>query len=93
MWMICAAMSLILMAINWIFARRKSKMRYWAAAGSLAFVSITLLLEYGMVQQWVSREDWSALLDVVPSAFPVLIGYVVLLILGNAAPLVFKGKG
>ena len=51
-------------------------------------MAITLLMEYRMVLNWVNKEDWTAMLDVVLSMFTVLCGYVILLIFANAAVIV-----
>lgn len=37
-----------------------------------------------MVLNWVNKADWSALMDVVPSTFSALSGYVVIMLLANA---------
>lgn len=60
---------------GWIFLSKKKSIAGWSSAGSLAFVALTLLMQYRMVLNWVNAEDWSALLDVVPSIFPILTGY------------------
>lgn len=52
---------------------------------------LELLSEYAMVVSWVQAEDWSALLDVVPSMFPMLIVYIVILVAANGL-LLFAGK-
>ena len=44
-----------------------------------------------MVLDWVNKEDWTALLDVVPSAFTMLCGYVIIMVLANIYP-IFKNK-
>ena len=43
---------------------------------SLAFALFALLAQYHMVNAWVQAEDWSALMDVVPSMSKVLTGAV-----------------
>ena len=48
---------------------------------SLSFVTSTLIMEYRMVLNLVKKEDWSALLDVVPTMFIVLCVYVIILLL------------
>ena len=55
---------------------------------SLSFVTITLIMEYRMVLNWVKKEDWSALLDVVPTMFIVVCVYVILLLLANIVVIV-----
>ena len=76
----------------WILTINKIKKAIFASMCSLSFVAITLLMEYKMVVNWVDKEDWSAMLDVVPSMFPVLCGYVILLLLANGVVIV-KNKG
>ena len=84
MWIICGALSLIFCVIGFIMVKKDNRIAYWASASSLAFVSLTLLMEYKMVVDWVNREDWSALLDVAPHMFSLLTGYVVIMLLLNA---------
>jgi hypothetical protein len=55
---------------------------------SLSFVTSTLIMEYRMVLNLVKKEDWSALLDVVPTMFIVLCVYVIILLLANIAVIV-----
>ena len=45
-----------------------------------------------MVVSWVQAEDWSALLDVVPSMFPMLIVYTVILVAANGLLLFVEKK-
>ena len=57
---------------------------------SLSFVTSTLIMEYRMVLNLVKKEDWSALLDVVPTMFIVLCVYVIILLLANIVVIVKK---
>ena len=41
-------------------------------------------MEYRQILDWVNKEDWSALLDVVPFMFLPLGIYVVVMLLSNA---------
>lgn len=53
-----------------------------AMAMGLSFTALTLVADYSMVSNWVKAEDWSALLDVVPTmeiAFWVLTSISILL--------------
>lgn len=85
MWMICGILSVVFCVAGWIGAARKSAVGCWAAVCSLAFVALTLLMEYRQVLTWVNNTDWSALADVVPTMFSILTGYVVVMLLANAA--------
>lgn len=92
MWAICAGISVLLCVIAWTLKIRKSEKAAWASVNSLSFVAITLLMEYRMVLEWVNKEDWSALLDVVPSAFSMLTGYVIIMITANMIPIISENK-
>lgn len=41
---------------------------------------------------WVNAEDWIALLDVVPTMFTILTGYVIIMFLANAILIGFAMK-
>ena len=45
-----------------------------------------------MVLEWVNKEDWAALLDVVPSMFSVLAGYAIIMLAANIAAMVVIKK-
>lgn len=92
MWIICGIASVVLCIIGWIMTWRKNTMSCWAFACSLAFVSLTLLMEYRMVLNRVNKEDWSALLDVVPSMFSMLTRYVIIMLFANIVPIVISKK-
>ena len=91
MWIVCGIISVVFCVVAWIMTMNKNKKANLASMCSLSFVAVTLLMEYGMVVNWVKKEDWSAMLDVVPSMFPMLCGYVILL-LGANIPVRVKNK-
>lgn len=80
MWILFGVLSVIFCIIGWIMVSKKKIVSQWASVCSLAFVSLTLLMEYQMVLQWVHKEDWSALMDVVPAMSSLLTGYVIILL-------------
>ena len=84
MWILCGGLSVVFCIIGWIMMPKKKIVSQWASVCSLAFVSLTLLMEYRMVLQWVNKEDWSALMDVVPPMFSFYARYVIILLLANA---------
>ena len=85
MWIICGVLSVIFCVVGWIMASKKKKNTACVfSACSLAFVSLTLLMEYRIVLDWVNTEDWTSLMDVVPSMFSILTGYVIIMFLANA---------
>ena len=89
--LLCFVVSIAFCIIAWIMTIKKNKMVNWASVCSLSFVAITVLMEYRAILEWVHKEDWVALMDVVPSTFPMLCGYVILMILANGI-LIIKGK-
>ena len=88
MWIICAALSIIFHVIGWILVSKKKIATCWASASSLAFVALALLMEYKII----NTEDWTALLDVVPTMFIILTGYVIIMFLANAILIGFTMK-
>lgn len=84
MWMVCGILSVVFCVTGFAVMSKKKTMAYWTPGCSLAFVSLTLLMEYKQVLNWVNKEDWSALLDVVPFMFLPLSIYVVIMLLANA---------
>ena len=83
MWILCFCLSIVFCITARILKFRKSDRASWATACSLSFVAITLLLQYRLVLDWVNHEDWTALLDVVPTTFTRLSGYVIFMISAN----------
>lgn len=92
MWIIFGIISAVFCVIGWIMTVKHSSRAPCAVACSLAFVSLTLLMEYKMVLNWVNKEGWSALLDVVPSMFSILTGYVIVMILANIVTIVISKR-
>ena len=58
----------------------------------LSFTALTLLAEYIMLSNWVKAEEWSSLLDVVPTMANALMILTVISILLNIAPLILDLK-
>ena len=83
MWIITGIASVLFCFIAIGMAVKKKQKAVLASICSLSFVAITLLMQYQFVLKWVNKEDWSALMDVVPSMFMVLCGYVIIMIIAN----------
>ena len=84
MWMITVFLSVVFCAVGYIIVLKKNMGVCWASAGSLVFVLLTLLVEHKMILGWVVKEDWSALLDVIPGMFSITSAYVIVLFIANA---------
>lgn len=95
MWIFFSIASVVFTGLHGYAAFSSKSMAKGMAKGmafaAFAFTALTLLSEYAMVVSWVQAEDWSALLDVVPSMFPMLIVYIVILVAANGL-LLFAGK-
>ncbi len=63
-----------------------------AMAVGLSFTALTLVAEYRLVSNWVKVEDWSALLDVVPSMEKALWFLTIASILLNISPILLELK-
>lgn len=72
-WLLLGALAFLLALVNLALALLG---RTWGHAallfGSLSCGSLALLEEYRMAVHWVQREDWSALMDVLPGMELVL---------------------
>ena len=90
MWIASIIISIIFCLTAWNLSVNKSKKTYLASFGSIAI--ITLFMEYRMVLNWVNKEDWSALLDVMPSMFKVLGVYVIVIMAANIIPIAIMRK-
>ena len=78
----------VLNIILTLFRREAS----WARFLSMALTCLTMCAEYGMVARWVLREDWSALMDVVPAMDKMLWILVTASILINSVSLFLGPK-
>ena len=92
MWIICGILSVLFCVLGWVLFLRKKSSAAWASACSLVFVSLTLLMEYRLVVDWVNKGEWGSLTDVVPTMYSVLAGYIILMFLANILPNVAKRK-
>lgn len=91
MWIFCGIASVVFTVLHAYAAFSGKPMAKGMAFAAFGFTALTLLSEYAMVVSWVRAEDWSALLDVVPYMFPILIVYTVVLIAANGL-LLLAGK-
>ena len=58
-----------------------------AMAIGLSFTGLALVASYSMVADWVKKEDWSALLDVVPTMSIALWILTLISIILNIIPI------
>lgn len=71
MWLFFGITAIITAILNviWTLRHREAK---WFRFSSLAFTVFTLCAFYAQAAHWVLIEDWSALMDVLPSTSNVL---------------------
>ena len=67
-WVLYGALAFLLALVNLALALLgKGRGQNVLLFGSLACGVLTMLEEYRMAVEWVQKEDWSALLDVLPA--------------------------
>ncbi|MBQ7889343.1 MAG: hypothetical protein IJ356_06250 [Erysipelotrichaceae bacterium] len=83
--------ALLTAMLNLIFAwaNRESK---WFRFLSLSLTALTVCSLYSMNAAWVNKEDWSALMDVVPAVSKIIWFLVLASIILNGITL-FKNGG
>lgn len=92
MWMITGIISVIATIIALLMAVNQNKKKVYVSVIAITFLAITLLLQYNQVYVWVMKEDWSALMDVIPSMISILCGYTVIILLANGIAMALKNK-
>ena len=85
MWLIFGGIAIASTFVN-LYLYKKDKNYHLAMAIGLSFTALTLVASYGMVSSWVSAEDWSAILDVVPTMSTTLLILTIASILLNITP-------
>jgi hypothetical protein len=90
MWVLCGILSCVFTVLGWVLAVKKSSKASWASLCALSFAVLTFLMGHRQVLYWVNREDWTALMDVVPSTYNLCVGFAIVLILANIPALVYR---
>ena len=91
MWFILGLLAITATCINlYMFATGKDYKL--AMAMGLSFTALTVVADYSMVSDWVKAEDWSALLDVVPTMAAALWVLTIISIGLNITPVLLELK-
>lgn len=92
MWMIFGTAAIIAAILNiaWCMRKRDAK---WFRFASLSLTAFTLCAFYSANAKWVLKEDWSALMDVVPAMSKALWVLTLASILINSISLFQKSNG
>ena len=90
MWMFWGISAIITAILNviWTLRHREAK---WFRFLSLTFTIFTVCAFYAQAAQWVLVEDWSALMDVLPSVSKMLWFLTIASVLINGISLFTKG--
>ena len=89
MWMLLGVAAIITAILNVIW-RVKNQEAKWFRFISLSLTALTLCAFYSINAQWVLNEDWSALMDVVPTMSKALWVLTIVSILINSISLFKK---
>jgi len=90
MWLLFGVTAIITAILNviWTLRHREAK---WFRFFSLSFTVFTLCAFYAQAARWVLGEDWSALMDVLPSTSNVLWFLTTVSVVINSISLFKKG--
>lgn len=91
MWILFGVLALVATFFNF-YLYVKGKDYQIAMALGLSFTALTVCAAYTLVSDWVKAEDWTALMDVVPSMETALWVLTVLAIAMNLAPVFLEAK-
>ena len=91
MWVVLGLIAIVATFIN-LYMYKTGKDYRLAMAVGLSFTALTLVAEYRLVSNWVKVEDWSALLDVVPSMEKALWFLTIASILLNISSILLELK-
>ncbi|WKA60319.1 hypothetical protein QWY16_09510 [Planococcus shenhongbingii] len=91
MWFLLGLIAITATCIN-LFMYATGKEYKLAMAMGLSFTALTVVADYSMVSDWVRAEDWSALMDVVPTMAAALWVLTILSISLNITPILLELK-
>ncbi|MFS0674932.1 hypothetical protein [Ornithinibacillus sp. 179-J 7C1 HS] len=91
MWLGLGLISIVATFIN-LYMYGTGKDYKLPMAIGLSFTALTLVAQYSMVSNWVKVEDWSALIDVVPTMETALWVLTIISILLNITPILLELK-
>ena len=89
MWPVFGIAAIIAAILNLAFCFSGKETKYFRFA-SLSLTALTMCAMYSMVNNYVSAEDWSALMDVVPAMTKALWFLLIASILINGVSLFVK---
>lgn len=90
MWMVLGIAAIITAILNVVWSIKNQDAK-WFRFISLSLTALTLCVFYSATAKWVLNEDWSALMDVVPTMSKSLWVLTIVSILINRISLFKKG--
>lgn len=91
MWIVFGGIAIVATFLN-IYMYKVGKNYKLAMAIGLSFTALALCSQYTLVSGWVKVNDWSALLDVVPSMETALWFLTIISIVLNITPIFLELK-
>lgn len=91
MWVVLGIGAIVAAILNVVWTIRRMDAK-WFRFISLSLTALTVCAEYSMVNAWVLKEDWSALMDVVPGMTGALWVLVMASIIINSISLFLKSR-
>jgi len=91
MWFILGVIAVVATFIN-LYMYKTGKDYKLAMAIGLSFTALALCSQYSLVSKSVKAEDWSALLDVVPTMEMSFWALTIIAIVINITPIVLELK-
>lgn len=91
MWLILGIIAIGATFLN-LYLFKTGKDYKLAMALGLSFTALTVTALYSSVAMWVEKEDWSALMDVVPTMSVALWILTLIAIALNLTPILLNGK-
>lgn len=91
MWILFGLLAIVATFMN-LYMYQTGKDYKVTMAFALSFTALTLCAKYSLIATWVDKEDWAALLDVVPTKEKALWIFTVVFILLNIAPIFLEHK-
>ena len=89
MWVFLGIGAIVTAGLNVLWTVRHKDAK-WFRFISLSLTALTICAEYSLVKSWVLKEDWSALMDIVPGMTGILWGLVIASIVINSISLFVK---
>ena len=86
MWLLFGTVAIVTAVLNIVWMVRKRETKYFRFI-SLSSTALTVCAFYTQANQWLLREDWSALMDVMPAVARILWVLIIVSLAVNSVSL------